>query len=95
MNHAIRENLGIITDAHGAWIRCMKCLHVLCRADEDWREASKRRLFPPTKAGPAMKELLGHFLLEQLYCPSCAVLLNTNLVEEKNDEKVRIKQSNA
>jgi len=35
-----------------------------------------------------MKELVGHFLLEQLYCPSCGVLLNTDLVEEKKpDEK--------
>jgi hypothetical protein len=100
MNHALRENLEIITDARGASIRCMKCLHVLCRADQDWRAASKRRLFPPTKAGPCMTDLLGHFLLEQLYCPSCGALLNTDLVEEKtlgeektNDDPIRTKQT--
>lgn len=96
MNHTVRENLEIITDAHGTWIRCMKCLHVLCRAGEEWKEASKRRLFPPTKAGPVMKDLLGHFLLEQLCCPSCGALLNTDLVEEeKSGDTVRPKQTGA
>jgi hypothetical protein len=36
------------------------------------------------KGGTLMKDLVGHFLLEQLYCPGCAALLNTELVEEKH-----------
>ncbi len=88
MSHPLRENLEVFSDNDGLWIRCTRCLGVLCAASEDWRAACKRRLLPPTKAGPLMKELVGHFLLEQLYCPSCGVLLNTDLVEEKKpDEK--------
>jgi len=32
-----------------------------------------------------MKDLVGHFLLEQLYCPGCGALLNTEIVEEKKN----------
>jgi hypothetical protein len=32
-----------------------------------------------------MKELVGHFVLEQLYCPGCGALFNTDLVEEQKD----------
>jgi len=30
-----------------------------------------------------MVDLLGHYLLEKIYCPSCGVLLNAEMVEEK------------
>jgi hypothetical protein len=41
-----------------------------------------------------MKELTGQFLLERLYCPTCGVLFNTELVEEeKNAQKERAKQA--
>jgi hypothetical protein len=32
-----------------------------------------------------MKDLVGQFLLEQLYCPSCGAVLNTDIVEEKKE----------
>lgn len=32
-----------------------------------------------------MNDLLGLFLIEQLYCSNCGVLLSTELVEEKKD----------
>lgn len=83
MNHPMRENLAVYTDNRGTWIRCTRCLHILCPADEDWKKASKRRLLPPTKAGPLMKDLITRFLLEQLYCPSCGALLNTDLLAEE------------
>ena len=37
--------------------------------------------FTPTEAGPLMKELVGHFVLQQFYCPSCGALLDTALEE--------------
>jgi hypothetical protein len=41
-----------------------------------------------------MKELAGHFMLEQLYCPGCGALFNTDLVEEeKNAEQDRAEQA--
>jgi hypothetical protein len=32
-----------------------------------------------------LKELTGHFLLEQLHCPGCGALFNTDLVEEQKN----------
>jgi hypothetical protein len=43
-----------------------------------------------------MKELTVHFVLEQLYCPGCGALFNTDLVEEeKNGEQNRTKPAKA
>lgn len=39
-----------------------------------------------------MKDLVGHFLLEQIYCPFCGALLNSELVEKqqgKNDGRTQ------
>lgn len=86
MNHPLREKLEVYSDDSGVWTRCTNCLHILCRAEEDWKQPCKRRLWPPTKAGPLMKDLVGHFLLEQIYCPSCGALLNSDLVEAQQGE---------
>lgn len=92
MNHPLRENLEVYTDREGAWIRCTKCFRVLCPVGEDWRNRCVRKLLPPTKSGPLMQDLAGYFLLEQLYCPGCAALLNTEVVEEtKHGEEGRPK----
>jgi len=41
-----------------------------------------------------MKELEGHFLLEQLYCPGCGSLLNTAVVEKRvNEQQERAEQA--
>ena len=85
MNHSLRENLEVYSDQANGWIRCTQCLRVLCRSDENWRDACTRRLASPIQAGPLMKELVGHFVLEQLYCAGCGALFNTELVEEHKD----------
>jgi hypothetical protein len=41
--------------------------------------------FAPTLAGPLMKVLEGRYVFEKLYCPSCGVLLNAEMVEEKHE----------
>jgi hypothetical protein len=82
MNHPLRENLEVYTDQENAWIRCTECHRVLCPSSENWRTSCARGLSPPTQAGPLLKDLTGHFLLEQLCCPSCGALFNTDLVEE-------------
>jgi hypothetical protein len=79
MNHPLRENLEV---AEEEWIRCTRCMYSLCATVANWREACRSKLFPPTEAGPHMKDLVGLFLIEQLYCPSCGVLLETSLVEK-------------
>ena len=80
-DHPLRENLEVATHAGVAWVRCSKCEHLLSPAEQDWTEACNRKLLPPTKAGESMKALEGHFVLEQLYCPSCAALFETEVVE--------------
>jgi Zn finger protein HypA/HybF involved in hydrogenase expression len=89
MIHPLRENLEIHTDGSEAQIRCAKCSFVLARSDGDWRKASKRKLLPPTKAGPLMDELVGQYLLEQLYCPTCGALFDTRVVEAQREGGAR------
>lgn len=86
MSHPLRENLEIHADELGDVVRCAKCHHIYCRADEDWQGFCAVRLFPPTKAGKLMEPLAGQYLLRQLYCPSCGALLDTDLVEEEKNE---------
>jgi hypothetical protein len=81
MTHPLRENLSVVVLDGAEWIRCAKCEHRFCGADQDWRRFGKVRLLPPTKAGGLMSVLNGDYLLRQIYCPSCAVLLDTNFVE--------------
>jgi hypothetical protein len=34
-----------------------------------------------------MSVLEGQYLLRQLYCPSCAVLVDTDFIEKQNDDQ--------
>ena len=84
MNHPLRENLEIATVDGAEWIRCKPCQNKYCRPDQDWRKFATIRLLPPTQAGQLMSVLNGDYLLRQIYCPSCAVLLDTDFVEDKS-----------
>jgi hypothetical protein len=84
MTHPLRENLEINIDASGAFVRCSRCQRPLCPSTEDWKTACVRKLDSPTKAGPLMGDLVGHFVLEQLYCPSCGALFHTDFVDVKS-----------
>ena len=85
MSYPLRENLELFTGPEGAQIRCTQCRHVFCRAGEDWKQATQVRLLPPTAAGPLMGEARGKYVLQQNACPSCGVLLDTDLIEQKKD----------
>jgi hypothetical protein len=78
----LQEYLAIHHESGAADIRCTQCSHVFCSEDEDWTHAAARRRMPPTAAGPLMAELKGQYLLEQLYCPSCAVLLRNEIIPQ-------------
>lgn len=80
MTRPLRENLEVTKG--GDKIYCARCMHSLCGINANWREACRARRFPPTVAGPLMKDLVGLFLIEQIYCPSCGVLFDTSLVEK-------------
>jgi hypothetical protein len=85
VNHPFRENLEVEYAADGTWLRCTRCGHRLCAYGQDWRAAARRRTFAPTETGPLMQPLKGRYLFEKLYCPSCPVLLNAEMVEEKHE----------
>ena len=82
MSYPLRENLEVYSDGGGQWIRCTCCSQVLCQLGEDWRKGCRRKSFPPTNAGALMSILVGHYLLEKLYCPSCGTLLESDMVKE-------------
>jgi hypothetical protein len=82
MRHPLRENLEVADANSTDWIYCSKCRFQYCRADQNWREFCKMRLLPPASAGSLMAVLDGQYLLRQLYCPSCAVLVETDFVEK-------------
>lgn len=79
--HPLRESLEIATHLGAPWVRCARCKRLLCPEGRDWVESCDRKLLSPTSAGPLMHPLKEGFFLEQIYCPSCAVLLNTDVVE--------------
>jgi len=85
MSYPLRENLELFTGPEGAEIRCARCRHVFCRAGEDWKRSTRVRLLPPTAAGPLMSDARGKYVLQQNTCPSCGVLLDTDLIEETKD----------
>jgi hypothetical protein len=89
MKHPLRANLEVVILEGTEWVRCSKCRRKHCCAVEDWRQFCKARFLPPTKAGRLMSDLNGHYLLRQYYCPSCAVLLDTDFVEENLNDAGR------
>ena len=84
MSYPYRENLEVVGDSSDKMIRCSRCSQMLCRLGEDWKKTCTRRIFPPVRAGALMTNLVGYYLLEKLYCPSCGVLLDSNLLEVSN-----------
>ena len=83
MRHQFRENLEVAELQGVEWIRCSRCQFQYCESHKEWRDFSKVRLLPPTKAGSLMSDLVGQYLLRQFYCPACAALVDTDIVEEE------------
>lgn len=84
MRYPYRENLEVFENGSDKMIRCNRCFQVLCRLGEDWKETATRRTFSPTHAGVLLNHLEGYYQLEKLYCPSCGVLLESDMLETRN-----------
>ena len=85
MNHPLRENLEIASCDGAQWIFCKPCQHKYCRGRIRTGASSPKLVcFRRRRAGQLMNVLNGDYLLRQFYCPSCAVLLDTDFVEEKS-----------
>ena len=80
MRRPLRENLDVETGSGAARVLCARCDFVF-GAEEEWRSRGYRKVLPPTAGGPLMKDLEGQFLLEQLFCPQCKTLLDSQIVE--------------
>ena len=80
MKRPFRENLEIDTALTPPQVVCARCGFTF-GAEAEWKRHGHRKLSPPTAAGPLMKDLEGQFLLEQLFCPSCKTLLDSEIVE--------------
>jgi N-methylhydantoinase B len=79
--HPIRENLEVYVASEGASIRCSRCRYRLGDAEEDWRAGAVRHVLPPPAGGPHFAVLAGSCHLEQMTCPGCGVLFNTEVTE--------------
>lgn len=80
MRRPLRENLDVFTESGVARVVCARCGYVF-GAEKDWKSRGYRKVSPPTAAGPLMKDLEGQFLLQQLFCPQCKTLLDSEIVE--------------
>jgi acetone carboxylase gamma subunit len=85
VNYPFRENLDVESGSDGRWLRCANCGRRLCAFGQDWKAAALRKVFPPAHAGPLMKVLEGRYRFEKTYCPSCGILLNAEMVQEKDE----------
>ena len=81
MSHPLRANLHVLSESGADSIHCSKCQHRYCRADEDWRAYATIRVSPPNQAGRLFGDLEGSYLLRQLFCPSCAALVESHFIE--------------
>jgi hypothetical protein len=84
-----REVVEVCEENGGKVARCAKCTGDLGELGEDWKKGCRVKRLSPAEAGPLMKELVGHYLLQQFYCPSCGALLQNDLVEKKGKRSVR------
>lgn len=80
MKRPFRENLELDTSSETPQVVCARCVYTFGE-EAGWKERAYRKLSPPTAAGPLMKDLEGQFLLQQLFCPSCKILLDSEIVE--------------
>lgn len=81
--HPLRENLEVVATPGGDWVRCTRCGHVLSGAEGDWKQAAHRTLLPLGAAGPLFVPFEGRLAIEQLSCPSCGLLLDTEKREAR------------
>jgi hypothetical protein len=85
VNYPFRAHIEVEAAGDGKWLRCADFQNRLCAFGDDWKLAAVRKTFPPTHAGPLMNVLQGRYVFEKLYCPSCGVLFNADMVEEKHE----------
>jgi acetone carboxylase gamma subunit len=90
MKYPIGENLEVVEGEGGRrWVQCTQCEANLAPSPTAWRAAARIRVLPAKAAGPLMAILESQYHLEQLLCPSCGALFDTELVEEGRERQVK------
>ena len=80
VRHPLQESLALCDIGDRSWVQCVRCGHLLCESDKDWRQACSVGEAPPTEAGPLMDLLVDQYEFQRWYCPGCGVLLDSEIV---------------
>jgi N-methylhydantoinase B len=70
--------LEVVADKSGSFVRC-RCGHVLCRAEQNWREYARMSLAMEADLGPAISRLDSDIEVRQYACGGCGVLLSVDV----------------
>ncbi len=81
----INEFLEMVTNDKGQKrVRCVRCGHDLCAADENHKLFCRMHEGAVQEAGPHVNPYhIGgdRFVFRQFYCPNCLALLNTEVAQ--------------
>ena len=75
----ISEYLQLAEFRKGKYFQCKWCGEKICSARMEWKGKVPSKRFPTSKAGP-LRPKSREFVLQEFYCPSCAVLLDTEVM---------------
>ncbi len=75
----INANLQMVKEKEENYIQCTHCGNKVSGAAESWKDRVVLRKSPLSQAGP-LRPVNNDFFLNEFFCPSCAVLLDTEVV---------------
>ncbi len=82
-DYPISEYLQVVELKKGRYFQCKWCGETICRDRMKWKEKVPSGRFPTSKAGP-FRAKSKQFFLQEFYCPSCATLLETEVIVKDN-----------
>lgn len=75
------QKVGEYLEILNGWIHCSKCNHRYCLAEQDPVAHSLKERVNTSKLGPLYGEVASDYEFLRLYCPSCKVCFQSNVVE--------------
>ena len=78
-DYPISEYLQLVEVNKSKFVQCKWCGETICHEREEWKDEVPYGNFPVSKAGPFRAEN-GQFVLKEFYCPTCATLLDTEIL---------------
>lgn len=80
-DHPINEYLQSVDGKGGRSVQCIWCGEMICGENMKWKEKVPAKTFPTSQAGP-FRPANDQFFLREFYCPSCATLLETEVLKQ-------------